>query len=64
MYKIGLAFEAMCAQPGSMFTEGERVTWSPSVYINRHAELQVRTDLTKVLKAPGTPAQLDAARRE
>ena len=48
--------------PRPIFTEGERVTWSPTVYINRHAELQVRTDLTKVIKAPGTPAQLEVAR--
>ncbi|MGA2753173.1 MAG: hypothetical protein ABSE53_05350 [Terracidiphilus sp.] len=48
--------------PRPIFTEGERVTWSPSVYVNRHAELQVRTDLSKVIKAPGTPAQLEAAR--
>ena len=48
--------------PRPIFTEGERVTWSPAVYISRHAELQVRTDLTKVIKEPGTPAQLEAAR--
>jgi len=48
--------------PRPIFTEGERVTWSPTVYVNRHAELQVRTDLTKVIKAAGTPAQLEAAR--
>jgi len=48
--------------PRPIFTEGERVTWSPTIYINRHAELQVRTDLTKVIKAPGTPVQLEAAR--
>ncbi len=48
--------------PRQIFTEGERVTWSPTVYVNRHAELQVRTDLTKVIKTPGTPAQLEAAR--
>ena len=48
--------------PRPIFTEGERVTWSPAVYVSRHAELQVRTDLTKVIKAPGTPAQLEAAR--
>ncbi|MEI9967711.1 MAG: hypothetical protein WDM87_03440 [Terracidiphilus sp.] len=47
--------------PRPIFTEGERVTWSPTIYTNRHAELQVRTDLTKVIKAPGTPAQLEAA---
>lgn len=48
--------------PRPIFTEGERVSWSPAVYVNRHAELQVRTDLTKVIKTPGTPAQLEAAR--
>ncbi len=48
--------------PRPIFTEGERVTWSPTVYLNRHAELQVRTDLTKVIKAPGTTTQLEVAR--
>lgn len=48
--------------PRPIFTSGERVTWSPTVYVSRHAELQVRTDLTKVIKTPGTPAQLEAAR--
>jgi hypothetical protein len=48
--------------PQPIFTSGERVSWSPTVYVNRHAELQVRTDLTKVIKTPGTPAQLEAAR--
>ncbi len=48
--------------PQPIFTAGERVSWSPTVYVSRHAELQVRTDLTKVIKTPGTPAQLDAAR--
>ena len=48
--------------PRPIFTAGERVSWSPTVYVSRHAELQVRTDLTKVIKTPGTPAQLEAAR--
>jgi hypothetical protein len=48
--------------PRPIFTSGERVTWSPTVYVSRHAELQVRTDLTKVIKTPGTPEQLEAAR--
>ncbi len=48
--------------PRPIFTEGERVSWSPTVYVSRHTELQVRTDLTKVIKTPGTPAQLEAAR--
>lgn len=48
--------------PRPIFTEGERVSWSPTVYVSRHAELQIRTDLTKVIKTPGTPPQLEAAR--
>ena len=48
--------------PRPIFTAGERVSWSPTVYVSRHAELQVRTDLSKVIRGPGTPAQLDAAR--
>jgi len=48
--------------PRPIFTAGERETWSPMVYVSRHAELQVRTDLTKVIKGPTTPAQLEAAR--
>lgn len=48
--------------PRPIFTEGEKTTWSPIIYTNRHAELQVRTDLTSVIRTPGTPAQLEAAR--
>ena len=48
--------------PRPIFTSGERVSWSPTVYLSRHAELQVRTDLTKVIRTPGTPAQLELAR--
>ncbi len=48
--------------PRPIFTAGERVSWSPLVYTSRHAELQVRTDLTAVIRGPGTPAQLEAAR--
>jgi hypothetical protein len=48
--------------PRPIFTSGERLSWSPLVYTNRHAELQVRTDLTAVIRGPGTPAQLEAAR--
>lgn len=48
--------------PAPIFTNGERASWSPQIYISRHAELQVRTDLTKVIQSPGSPAQLEAAR--
>lgn len=48
--------------PRPIFTKSEKITWTPAVYTNRHAELQVRTDLTKVIKTPGSPAQLEIAR--
>ena len=48
--------------PRPIFTGSEKVEWSPLVYTSRHAELQARTDLTKILKTPGTPQQYEAAR--
>jgi hypothetical protein len=48
--------------PRPIFTQSEKITWTPTVYTNRHAELQIRTDLTRVIKAPGSPAQLEMAR--
>jgi hypothetical protein len=48
--------------PRPIFTQSEKIDWAPRVYTTHHAELQVQTDLTKVIKAPGTHAQLDAAR--
>jgi hypothetical protein len=48
--------------PRPIFTGNERTNWSPIVYSSRHAELQVRTDLTKVLQSPASPSQLEASR--
>ncbi len=48
--------------PRPIFTSSEKISWAPRIYVTHHAELQIRTDLTKVIKGPGTPAQLDAAR--
>jgi hypothetical protein len=48
--------------PRPIFTGGEKASWAPIVYTSRHAELQVRTDLTKVIRSPGSPAQLADAR--
>ena len=50
--------------PRPIFTGGEKSAWAPAVYTSRHAELQVRTDLTKVLRSSPSPAQLDAARAQ
>jgi len=48
--------------PRQIFTNTEKINWAPPVYSSRHAELQIRTDLTKVIKTPGSPAQLETAR--
>jgi hypothetical protein len=50
--------------PRPIFTNSERTEWAAGVYIDsHHAELQMRTDLQKVLKSPApSRAQLEEAR--
>ena len=48
--------------PRPIFTGSERASWSPVVYRSRHAELQVRTDLTKVIRERSSAAEIEAAR--
>jgi hypothetical protein len=48
--------------PRPIFTGNEKSSWAPVVYSSRHAELQVRTDLTKIIRSSGSPSQLEAAR--
>lgn len=48
--------------PRPIFTSSERTQWAAGIYNNHHAELQMRTDLTKVIKTPGSPAELEEAR--
>lgn len=48
--------------PRPIFTGSERSAWAPVIYSSRHAELQVRTDLTRVLKSSASAAQIEAAR--
>jgi hypothetical protein len=50
--------------PRPIFTGGERSDWSPLVYTSRHAELQIRTNLTKIIQSAHTPAQFEAARAQ
>jgi hypothetical protein len=60
---LGLAAELRGFElPQPIFTRSERTYWAPQVYTNRHAELQVQTDLTKVIKSPASRAQIEAAR--
>jgi hypothetical protein len=48
--------------PKPLFTNRERTELAAGLYSNRHTVLQMRTDLTKVIKTPGSPAELAEAR--
>jgi hypothetical protein len=48
--------------PRPIFTGSERTQWAAGIYNNRHTELQMRTDLTKVIKTPGSREHLEQAR--
>lgn len=48
--------------PQPIFTHNEKISWAPPIYTEHHQELQVRTDLSRVIKEPSSPAQLEAAR--
>jgi len=50
--------------PRPVFTSGEKIQWTSGIYMTRHTELQIRTDLTRVIRQPGSAAQLEAARGE
>jgi hypothetical protein len=48
--------------PRQIFSKSEKVIWAPRDNTGHHAELQAKTDLTKVIETPSTRAQLEAAR--
>lgn len=48
--------------PRPIFTNSERSEWTAGTYNNRHTELQMRTDLVKVIRSPKSPNQVEAAR--
>jgi hypothetical protein len=48
--------------PQPLFTTRERAEWSGGRYDIKHTQTQMRTDLSKVLKAPPNNADLNAAR--
>jgi hypothetical protein len=48
--------------PQPIFRNSERERWAAGIYNNHHTELQMRTNLAKVIKAPGSPEQLAEAR--
>jgi hypothetical protein len=48
--------------PQPIFRNSEREQWAAGIYNNRHTELQMRTNLAKIIKSPGSPEQLADAR--
>jgi hypothetical protein len=48
--------------PRPMFTSSERSEWAAGFYNTRHSSLQTRTDLTKIIKTPGSQKELGEAR--
>lgn len=48
--------------PQPIFHASEREQWAAGIYNNHHTELQMRTDLTEVIKSPTSSAQLTNAR--
>jgi hypothetical protein len=48
--------------PRPIFTSSERTQWAAGIYNNRHTDIQMRTDLARVIKAPGSAVELEEAR--
>jgi len=48
--------------PQPIFKNSERDQWAAGIYNNHHTETQMRTDLTKVVRAPNSAEQLATAR--
>lgn len=50
--------------PRPIFTSSERTEWAAGIYNNRHTELQMQTDLTKILKSSPSRVRIEEARGE
>jgi hypothetical protein len=48
--------------PQPIFRNSERDQWAAGIYNNRHTEMQMKTDLTKIVKSPTSAEQLAEAR--
>lgn len=48
--------------PRPIFTQSEKTEWAAGVYTNRHAQLQTRIDLVKVVKEPHSAKEIETAR--
>lgn len=47
--------------PRPIFTANEKTEWAAGIHTNHHAELQMHTDVGKVLKSPASRSQLEEA---
>ncbi|HET6179258.1 MAG TPA: hypothetical protein VFE61_20175 [Candidatus Sulfotelmatobacter sp.] len=63
-YVIHLASQTREFQmPQPIFTSGERLEWAAGVFNDHHTEVQMRTDVAKILKSPtASHSQIDEAR--
>lgn len=48
--------------PQPIFSQSERYEWAAGTYNNRHTDLQMHTDLVKIIRSSSSPEQLDMAR--
>jgi hypothetical protein len=63
-YVVLLAAETREFQmPRPIFTSGERTEWAAGIYNNHHTDVEMRTDIPKLLKSPtASHAQIEEAR--
>lgn len=50
--------------PRAIFSSSERSEWAAGIYNNRHTELQMQTDIAKLIKDSPSESQLEEARGE
>ena len=48
--------------PQPIFKNSERDQWAAGIYNNHHTDLQMRTNLAKIIKSPNSPQQLAESR--
>lgn len=48
--------------PQPIFTNSERIAWAAGTYNNKHTEIEMKTDLVKVIQSPASPKQIEEAR--
>ena len=48
--------------PRPIFSKGERTEWAAGIYNNRHTDVQMRTNVAKIMKGPASRVEVEAAR--